>query len=250
MISTINLSTQQIEFLQYREDVAQGIENYLLANGITLESVEFASWSVGYVIEFPDADVNELLTNNNIPNDNINLPILDTSELTNYPAFKELVEDLPNFLNNYPNVLKALEITTGLKQKKIKELMQPGKGPKVRVINNLKDEYGNDLTGQYDIQNKVLRIDKDYVIDLSKVNTPIKYNGLGLILTITTLHEFVHYGRDINNLPKRMVGLKTGKGSIEAGVYFEDIIMPPGSSPLEPTTAQGWLRYYSIKYRE
>lgn len=41
-----------------------------------------------------------------------------------------------------------------------------------------------------------------------------------MILTITTLHEFVDYGRDINNLPKRMAGLKTGKGSIEAGVYF------------------------------
>lgn len=239
-----------VSFLANNKNVFNTLNNYHITNGKTVENKEFVKWAIKYLFEFPDADIDELIAINDVPNSNINLPILDTSELNNYPAFKALVEDLPNFLNSYPNILTALENTTGLTTTKIKQLMQPGKGPKVVVINNLKSTNGYDILGQYDDQNKILRIDKDYVSDLSKANTPIKYKGVGLILIITTLHEFVHYGRDINNLPERMAGLKTGKGSFEAGVYFEDMIIPPGASPLEPATAHGWLRYYNIKYKE
>ncbi|WP_322974285.1 hypothetical protein [Pedobacter sp. PF22-3] len=163
---------------------------------------------------------------------------------------KLLVNDLPNFLTHYPNILKALSLTTGLTEKRIKELMQPGKGPKVIVINNLKDANGNDVVGQFDNKNKILKIDNGYVNDLDIANTPTKYQALGLILTITTLHEFVHFGRDANNLPKRMAGVVTGKGSYEAGWYFEDIIAAPGSNRLEPANAQEWLRYYRVKSRQ
>lgn len=82
----------------------------------------------------PDVPFSELVNANNIPNLNIDLSNLDVSELDNYPEFKKLVVDLPNFLNKYPNIIKALSYTTGFTEKKIKELMQPGKGPKVKLI--------------------------------------------------------------------------------------------------------------------
>lgn len=60
--------------------------------------------------------------------------------------------------------------------------MQPGKSPKDIFVNDLKDAAGNDVVGA-------------------------KYHVIRLILTITTLHEFVQFGRDANNLSKRMAGL-------------------------------------------
>lgn len=47
-----------------------------------------------------------------------------------------------------------------------------------------------------------------------------------------------------------MAGLVTGTGSIEAGVYFEGMIMSSGASPIEPETAYGWLRYYKVTYKQ
>lgn len=44
------------------------------------------------------------------------------------------------------------------------------------------------------------------------------------MLTITTLHEFVHFGRDTNQL-SNLIGDKRGVGR-EAGWYFEDAIAP------------------------
>lgn len=207
----------------------------------------FGQWALDYVMENPEVIFAELKDNNAA---NIVLPNLDISELDNYPKFKSLVGDLPQFLLRYPNILKALSLTTGLTETRIKQLMQPGKGPKVRVVNNLRDANGNDVVGQFDDSNKILKIDNGYISDLDNANTPTKYQAIGLILTITTLHEFVHFGRDANNLPKRMAGIITGKGSYEAGWYFEDIITAPGSYRLEPANAQDWLRYYRVKSRQ
>ncbi|MFF5379967.1 hypothetical protein [Pedobacter suwonensis] len=223
------------------------LSKYLIKNGSSIDNTNFVHWSLRYLIENPETICRELIDNNTLT---INLPNLDVSELNGYPKFKALVNDLPNFLTHYPNILKALSLTTGLTEKRIRELMQPGKGPKVIVINNLKDGNGNDVVGQFDDKNKILKIDNGYVNDLDIANTPTKYQALGLILTITTLHEFVHFGRDANNLPKRMAGVVTGKGSYEAGWYFEDIIAAPGSNRLEPSNAQEWLRYYRVKSRQ
>ncbi|MCX2573589.1 hypothetical protein [Pedobacter sandarakinus] len=237
-------------YLLNNNEIYQALLNYLLDNDSTLENKEFVNWAVGYLLENPDASFNELALGNDILNSDISLPNLDVSELASYPKFKALVENLPIFLNNYPNILKAISLTTGLSEKKIRELMKPGKGPKVRVVNNLKSSDGYDILGHFNDKTKILEIDNGFINDLDIANTPTKYQGIGLILSIITLHEFVHFGRDANGLPKRMAGLRTGKGSIEAGVYFEDMIMPPGAYPLEPATADGWLRYYKITNRQ
>lgn len=247
LTNLLGLNTRESIFLSSHQEIANEIKAYLATNAYSIESKEFAGWAVIYIIENPEVLFKELSDSNAL---NITLPNLDASELNSYPKFKALVNDLPNFLTHYPNILKALSLTTGLTEKRIKELMQPGKGPKVIVINNLKDADGNDVVGQFDNKNKILKIDNGYVNDLDIANTPTKYQAIGLILTITTLHEFVHFGRDANNLPKRMAGVVTGKGSYEAGWYFEDIITAPGSNRLEPANAQEWLRYYRVKSRQ
>lgn len=175
---------------------------------------------------------------------NISLPDLDVSELDNYPKFKALVVDLPNFLKKYPNILKALSHTTGFSEAKITELMQPGKGPKVVVIENLKDGAGRDILGQFDPVTKNLKIDNGYVNGIDIVQSPIRYQAIGLMLTVTTLHEFVHFGRDANQLTNKV---EVGSHKYEAGWYFEGAIAPDGAGQLGPDTAVDWLKYYTVK---
>ncbi|RBQ11704.1 hypothetical protein [Pedobacter miscanthi] len=134
----------------------------------TQNDIDFLNWSIAYLKENPEVVFSELKDANNA---NIVLPNLDLSALNNYPKFRALVNDLPNFLTSYPNILKALSLTNGLTEKKIKDLMQPGKGPKVIVVNNLKDAAGNDVVGQFDNVNKILKIGNGYVDDLDRATT-------------------------------------------------------------------------------
>jgi hypothetical protein len=253
LMNYLDLTVDEINFLHTQEtndqnnSIAKALENYLLMNGLTPENIEFADWAVGYSTDFPEVDINALITNNNIPNSTINLPNLDVSELSNYPTFKNLVENLPSFLTSYPNILKALEATTGFSAKKIMQLMQPGKGPKVVVIINLKDTKGNNITGHYDKITKTLQIDNDYVNDLSLANTPTKYQAIGLILTISTLHEFVHYGTNENSLIP-VIANRLRNPDYEPGWDFEGNIQPPNAPGyVQPSNVKEWLKYYKIK---
>lgn len=247
LINALGLSTTEVVFLDNLPKVVDALNIYLQTYGETLENKEFAKWAVGYLMDFPDTDINKLIEVNSIPDSNINIPNLDVSELNAYPAFKALVEDLPNFLLANPKILKALEATTGFSKAKIMKLMQPGKGPKVRVVNDLRDSQGNRVIGNFnrDINPNLLRIDAAYVSGLGSASNTFRAKELSFILLITTLHEFVHYGRATNDLSKFIN--QPGWGDREAGNYFEDKIMPPGSSRLEPETAKEWLRYYKIR---
>ncbi|TKC10825.1 hypothetical protein FA048_11690 [Pedobacter polaris] len=240
----LHLSAAEATFLNDNPTIANELLTHL--NSEEREVKEFGKWAVGYLDDNRDVPFSDLTEMNNIPNSTINLPNLDVSELNNYPNFKALVTDLPNFLTRYPNILKALTYTTGFSEKKIKELMQPGKGPKVVVIHNLKDNKGNDIVGHYDSRTKTLQIDNDFVNELENNKTNFNYQKLGLIVTIATLHEFVHFGRDINNLPVEMTNIK---GTIkEPGWYMEGHIQPPGAPGyLVPENAKEWLRYYRVK---
>ncbi|TBO44454.1 hypothetical protein [Pedobacter kyonggii] len=251
LINLLNITDlQKVNRLNLDPEVSGTLLDYLYNFGETNDNKDFANWALDYLLENPEVHIAELIETQTLLNNNIILPTLDISALNNHPKFKALVNDLPNFLTQYPNVLKALSLTTGMKESKIMALMQPGKGPKVVVINNLQDGNGHPVAGQFDDVNKILKIDQAYVEDLDKASTPLKYQAVGLILTITTLHEFVHFGRDANNLPKRMAGLISGKGSFEAGWYFEDIIVAPGSHRIEPANAAEWLKYYRILQRK
>lgn len=242
-----------VQFLKTTEtgtNLQYELRNYIDVTGRTPESKEFAKWAAGYLMENPDVSFEDLSFLNNISNSTINLPNLDVSELDGYPEFESLVQDLPNFLNTFPNVLRALSYTTGFSEKKILQLMQPGKGPKVTVIKNLKDKNGFDILGHYDKNTKTLQIDDGYVNGLSIVNSPDRYQGIGLILVIGTLHEFAHYGTHENALVP-VIKNRLKDPLYEPGWYFERAIQPstnPGV--LVPENAFEWLKYYKIKPKQ
>ncbi|WEK17790.1 MAG: hypothetical protein P0Y49_13380 [Candidatus Pedobacter colombiensis] len=99
----MHLSDSEVSFLNNNSNIVEELLNYLQAE--TLETKEFGKWAIAYLNENTDATFSELIQANDISNSTINLPILDVSELTNYPKFKALVNDLPNFLTRYPNIL-------------------------------------------------------------------------------------------------------------------------------------------------
>jgi len=130
----------------------------------------------------------------------INLPEIDTTRLYKYPVFKELIVNLPAFLKNpkNANILYAIAYYTGFTKEKILNLMQPGVDPKV-VVTNL--PQGNTTTfANYDFSTKAITFHEPLINGLDAVNGAARYNAMVMLMTITTLHEFVHYRRDVNKL--------------------------------------------------
>ena len=109
-------------------------------------------------------------------------------------------------------------------------------------------QRGYDILGHYDAATKTLQIDDGYVNGLSAVNSPARYQGIGLIVVIGTLHEFAHYGTNENALLP-VIANRLKDPQYEPGWYFEDIIPPVGVSRLTPENAYEWLKYYKIKPR-
>jgi hypothetical protein len=173
---------------------------------------------------------------------NIILPPLDVSALGAYPKFKALASDLPGFLKKYPNVTKALAYYTGFTEAQIITLMQPGKGPKVIAVPNLKNpRTGNDLYGEYDPATKTISINANFAKGFEVAQSENTIQATGLLLAITTLHEFVHYGRDVNKLTDLV-------DNNEAGFTFE-MNIDPKKTGIEKNNAVQWIYYYPYNFK-
>jgi len=103
-----------------------------------------------------------------------------------------------------------------------KTLIQLGKSPKIELVSNLND-YGNPAFGQHIPGTNTLRIKKELVAGLDKVQSPNRYAAIGMLLAVVTLHKFVHYGRDVNKLTRR---IKINGTSYESSLIFELSISP------------------------
>jgi hypothetical protein len=176
----------------------------------------------------------------------VTLNTLDTTGLWKYPNFKNLVTNLPTLISDYPNILLALTHYTGFTNQQIRQLIKPGVGPKINVT-NLPDKDGRTLFGHYDRDSKILEINLALVNGLDAVNSPDRYKALGLLLTLATLHEFVHYGRDINNMS--ILVYKDDNKGYEAGWEFEASITPlaPGTT-IDRNNAIEWINYYKYNF--
>lgn len=168
-------------------------------------------------------------------------PNFDVSALNKYPKFKNLASNLQSFLKKFPNVLKALKEYTGLSEVKILELMKPGKGPKIIPIPNL-NYKGNDCYGMFNKTTGTIEINENYVKGFEVAQSDAAIQATGMLLTIVTLHEFVHFGRDINSLSVDINGY-------EAGWMFESNISPPrGTTKIEDTNAYIWIKSYPYNF--
>lgn len=171
----------------------------------------------------------------------VSLPILDVSALSKYPKFQALASDLPNFLAKYPNITQALAYYTGFTTSDILQLMQPGKGPKVVTIPNLTDANGVGLYGHYDADTKTIQINENFAKGFEVAQSETTIQATALLLAITTLHEFVHYGRDQNKLSDLYQGY-------EAGWTFE-MNIDPNKTGIDKNNAVKWINYYPYNFK-
>lgn len=198
---------------------------------------------VGGPVENPPAPEDEIPV---VEPSEIEMTVIDTVNLQNYPKFKSIIKNIPAFLNSYPNVKKALAYYTGFSEAKITALMQPGKGPKVEVIPFLTDNYGQPVYGFYNNTTKTLQIKESWVRGLDAAQSPLTIQTTGLLLLITTFHEFVHYGRDQNKLTTKIVDPITNE-IYEAGLTFEANINPSGQV-IDHNNAIKWIKYYPFQF--
>jgi len=169
------------------------------------------------------------------------LPLLDVSALSKYPKFKALASDLPNCLKKYPNITKALAYYTGFSEATILQLMEPGKGPKIVTVPDLKNSFGVSLYGKYDAETKTILINENFAKGFEVAQSETTIQATALLLAITTLHEFVHYGRDQNKLSDLFNGY-------EAGWTFEMNIDPSGTG-INKNNAVKWINYYPYNFK-
>ncbi len=111
---------------------------------------------------------------------------LGSSYETEYPKFTNTVKNIKDYVFSNPKILTTLKQYTGLTAVEINEKLQYGQGPTV-IITQLNNAYGyhNPFTN-------TVQIDIDYVNKLEN-STGSSAELLNLMLSITLLHEFVHW---------------------------------------------------------
>lgn len=127
---------------------------------------------------------------------------------TKYPQFTELVKNLKSLVMSNHKVLSALEKWSGLSQKTIIDYLSFGQGPIIKII---------PMTGSLGYFNgkenpAILNI-RDYYVNILEA-TPSSYvrESMAFLLSVTVLHEFVHFGNYING---------NSEGAYEFGTGFE-----------------------------
>lgn len=173
--------------------------------------------------------------------------LLDTAGLSSYPKLKTLVTNLPGFLQQYPNIVNALSYYTGFSTTKVLRLIKPGAGPKIQIVSNLTSANGQSLFGHYDEATKTLEINESLARGLEAAQLTKTIQATALLIAITALHEFVHYGRDVNHLSDVYVDPQNGESS-EAGWTFEANVAPYNLGGITVYNALKWLDFYPYNF--
>jgi len=103
-----------------------------------------------------------------------------------YPKFTNTVINIADYVISNPKILTTLKTYTGLTGIEIWEKLQFGQGPTV-IITQLDGNYG-----YHNPSTNTVEIDIDYVNKLEN-STDASAELLNLMLSITLLHEFVHW---------------------------------------------------------
>ncbi len=144
-----------------------------------------------------------------------------------YPKFTKLLQDKLPLVTNNQTVVNAIHGITDAPIDKIKEALQWGKGPEIR-IEQLGGEGENELLGSYrghifeELEN-VLFIDIDLVNDLESSANLDTSDALEFLVAVTVLHEYTHLGDNIfgNGFWGELFAEQGGTQN-EAGVIFEE----------------------------
>lgn len=136
---------------------------------------------------------------------------LSNDDIVNYPKFATLVKNLKTFLLNEPTVMAALKKYSGFTESDILKMLEFGKGPSIVI---------EEMTGRFGFYNRaipnILKISASWVRGLELASLPSTQRGTAFLLAVTILHEFVHYGRFVNDISNTINGKP-----FEMGLGFE-----------------------------
>lgn len=172
-------------------------------------------------IQGPALDLNATYTPPNSPT-----YILSPTYRALYPRFSAIVDQLPAFIKAHPKVLYSLVQYTGFSREQIYQMIQPGTGPTIQIVNSL----SSDVVGHFQRPNQ-LQINAEWVAQLENSNytspgyilKPATEQAMAFFLTITVFHESVHYGRYLMGMNSNSVTETNGSITVtkDAGEAFE-----------------------------
>lgn len=125
-----------------------------------------------------------------------------------YPRFTDLVKNLKSFVMSNRKVLSALKKWSGFSEETVLEYLSFGKGPIIKVV---------PMTGAFGYFNgkenpAVLNIRDSYVDALEFAPFSFTRESLAFLLSVTVLHEFIHFGTHLNGV---------SEGAYDFGNVFE-----------------------------
>ena len=128
------------------------------------------------------------------------------------PKLIQTLQNIRSIVESNPNVLSALMKFSGRTQEQIMDNLTYGSGPLV-VIGQPKDQNGNPVIGQFNSSDpNTLTIDGAFINQLEHTTSESASAALEFWLSVTLMHEYVHYGDYMDGNP--FVG--------EAGTAFEN----------------------------
>ena len=107
-----------------------------------------------------------------------------------FPRFTTLVKNMPSFVRSNPTILAALMKWSHLTQAQIESHLAFDQGPLIVF----KEVYWGDAYYDGKTDSNVINIDPTYATKFENGISIGGDKGLSLLLAITILHEYVHYG--------------------------------------------------------
>lgn len=188
----------------YKNILENYLDNFQVKNNT--QNLIFANWSVSFFLLNPEATWQQFqnwFMDNTTPEILAQIvqqnptTILNYEEMSpnfkmrkidqiKYPRFTNTVKDIPNYVNSNNKVMTKFKEFTGLGSQQIIEKLKFGKGPMLEIT-DLDNAYGyhNPFTD-------IVKIDTKYVKMLEN-SSAADAEVLNLLLSITLLHEFIHW---------------------------------------------------------
>ena len=126
------------------------------------------------------------------------------SDETTYPKFAQVCKNLQSFVRNNPKVLNSLMKYANIQDKeKLLLMLKYGQGPIVKVM-----DFPQTTKYGHFTQPATLEISKYFIQKLESSNTTAETEALSFLMSVTVLHEFVHYGRSVNEIGETINGVR------------------------------------------
>ena len=186
-----------------------------------LDEVEIEGFKQDIIESFPDLfppdtpeadpeyydNLEDLLATLKPQKTNIDLSLFDRLQ---YPVLAKIIDGLYNKVKDDQKLMNVLKNFTNMTEAQILEKLKSGQGPKLYVENNpyRAGSYDPDTNTMY-VSQQIITAQNYMVKDFS--------TALEFYISVTILHEFIHYGEDYTQTFRPHEG-----GQDDAGFQFEN----------------------------